>query len=61
MNINLLGIREVIVDLLVEYVEDDIQKVPSKQTTIRQTTMYETVVIIIMHDPTSFPAKTNGS
>lgn len=31
MLINLLGIREVVVDLLVQNVEDDIQKVPSKQ------------------------------
>lgn len=34
MLINLLGIWEVVVDLLVEDVEDDIQKVPSKQKTI---------------------------
>lgn len=34
MLISLLGIREVVIDLLVEDVEDDIQKVPSKQKTI---------------------------
>ncbi|KAJ0871666.1 hypothetical protein HanRHA438_Chr11g0515071 [Helianthus annuus] len=39
MSNNLLGIREVVVDLLVEYVEDDIQKVPSNKQELYLSTI----------------------